>query len=374
MNSNTLSEPPISSTFNPAAILQPYVDAGELAGAVTLVATKDRVLSLEAVGFADIAARKLMTADALFWIASQTKPMTSTALMMLVEEGLLTLDDPVEKFLPEFKGQMAIAEKDDEHVLLKKPSHPITVREILSHTSGLPFTSAIESPTLDMLPLQTTVRSHAMSPLQTEPGTKYEYSNAGTNTAGRIIEVLSGMPYDDFMRTRLFEPLGMNETSFVPTDEQVARLAKTYKPDAAKTRLEETRTWQLFYPLTDPRRQPMPAGGLFSTARDVLRFCQMILNGGELDGRRYVSADSIKQMTTKQTGSKVENCYGLAWGLDTEKFGHGGALSTNMSINPGRGIITIFLVQHEGWPNEAGKCQELFNQAVIDWVDKRPVI
>src|SRR5213078_1345497 len=150
------------------------------------------------------------------------------------------------------------AEQATEHVLLRRPKHPITVREILSHTSGLPFKSALEQPTLDLLPLRVAVRSHAMTPLQFEPGSKYQYSNAGINTAGRIIEVVSGMPYEDFLDQRLFGPLGMKDTTFWPNQDQLTRLAKSYKPNAAKTGLEEITVTQLKYPLSDRHRQPMP--------------------------------------------------------------------------------------------------------------------
>ena len=192
-----------------ASDLQPFVDKHELAGAVALVADRDKVLAVEAVGFADIAAGRPMAPDAIFWIASQSKGMTAAAVMMFVDEGKIKLDDPVEKYLPEFRGQMVVAEKDGEHLLLKKPNHPITVREVLSHVSGLPFKSAIEEPTLHGLPLDKAVRSYAMTPLETEPGTRYQYSNAGINTAARIIEVVAGTRYEDFMQQRLFDPLGM---------------------------------------------------------------------------------------------------------------------------------------------------------------------
>ncbi len=210
--------------------MQPFVDKHTLAGAVTLVASKDKVLSLEAVGFADVEAGKPMRPDALFWIASQSKPITATALMMLVDEGKVKLDDPVEKYLPEFRNQWLAVYQDKDAVLLKRPKQPITVRDVLSHTSGLPFRSAMEEPTLDGLPLRDAVKSYAMTPLKFEPGTKYEYSNAGINTAGRIIEVVSGMPYEDFLDKRLFGPLGMKDTTFWPNEEQLGRLAKSYRP------------------------------------------------------------------------------------------------------------------------------------------------
>jgi CubicO group peptidase (beta-lactamase class C family) len=144
--------------------LQAFVDKHELVGAVVLVADRDRVLDIETVGFADIAAGHPMAPDARFWIASQSKSMTAAAVMMLVDEGKINLDDPAENYLPEFRGQMVVAEKDGDYVLLKRPSHPITVREILSHVSGLPFKSAIEEPTLDGLPLDKAVRGYAMTP------------------------------------------------------------------------------------------------------------------------------------------------------------------------------------------------------------------
>jgi CubicO group peptidase (beta-lactamase class C family) len=218
---------------------------------VTLVATKDKILDLSAVGYADVAAKKPMATDDLFWIASMSKPITATALMMLVDEGKVNVDDPVEKYLPEFKGQMLAVEKDADHILLRKPTHPITVKNVLSHTSGLPFSSPIEKPTLDLLPLASRVQSYAMLPLDFDPDSKYKYANAGINTAGRIIEVVSGMLYEDFLDQRLFKPLGMKDTTFWPNEEQLSRLAKSYKANKDKSDIEETPVGQLKYPLND---------------------------------------------------------------------------------------------------------------------------
>ena len=352
VGSGAQAAPEVKTPADITAALQPFVDHHIMAGAVTLVATKDKVLSLNAVGWADVAANKPMAPDTLFWIASQSKPMTSTALMMLVDEGKVKLDDPVEKYLPEFKGQMYTAEKDADHILLKKPGHPILVRNILSHTSGLPPTSPVENPTLDMLPLAAAVKSYAMSALKFDPDTNWDYSNAGINTAGRIIEVVSGMPYQQFMEDRLFKPLGMKDTTFFPTEEQVQRLAKSYRADG--TGLAETTIIQLFYPLTDRRRQPMPAGGLFSTASDVARFCQMILSGGTYEGKRYVSESAVNQMTKKETGEALKQSYGFGWGVGGG-FGHGGAYKTDMHVNPQLGLITVFMVQQAGdWPSKEG--------------------
>jgi CubicO group peptidase (beta-lactamase class C family) len=374
--------PPPDSPKSIAASLQPFVDSHTLAGAVVLVASKDKVLSLGAVGYADVAAKKPMQADSLFWIASQSKPMTATALMMQVDEGKVNLDDPVEKYLPEFKGQMLVAEQDKDHVLLKHPARPITVKDVLSHTSGLPFMSRVERK-IDERPLREAVTSYALSPLKFEPGSKYDYSNAGINTAGRIIEVVSGMPYEEFMDKRLFKPLGMKDTTFWPSEEQLQRVAKSYKPNADKTGLEETPIGQLTYPLTDRRRGPCPAGGLFSTAADVGIFCRMILAGGVYEGKRYVSEAAVRQMTSTQTGDllskgKGEGGYGLGWSTTRKAagptdsvspgaFGHGGAQATNMWVDPPHQLITVYMVQHAGYPGtDGGKILPTFTKAATD--------
>jgi CubicO group peptidase (beta-lactamase class C family) len=349
-----------------AAALQPYVDSHSLAGAVTLVASSNAVLGVTCVGYSDVEAKKPMEPDSMFWIASQSKAITAAALMMLVDEGKVNVDDPVEKYLPEFKGQMLIADSGRDKMTFKKPSHPILVREILSHTSGLPFTSRPEKPTLDQFPLCEGVMSYAMGPLDFEPGTKYSYSNAGINTAGRIIEVVSGMPYENFLQKRLFKPLGMKDTTFWPSAKQVRRIAKSYAPNDAKNNLREIQISQLHYPLSDRAvRYPMPAGGLFSTARDVARFCQMVLNGGELNGRRYLSENAVKMMTSKQTGDAVKENYGFGWGVEADTIHHGGAESTYMEINRRHNLIFIWMVQHEGFPNNGGKSRDAFMQAAM---------
>jgi CubicO group peptidase (beta-lactamase class C family) len=345
------------------AVLQPFVDNHTLAGAVTLVADKDKVLGLDAVGFADIAGNKPMRTDAMFWIASQSKPITATALMILVDEGKLRIDDPVEKYLPEFKDIWVAAEKDNEHVLLKRPKRPITIRDVMSHTSGMPFRSVMEQPTIDVLPLRDAVRSYAMTSLQTEPGTKYAYSNAGINTGGRIIEVVSGVPYEEFLQKRLFDPLGMKETTFWPSEDQVKRLAKSYKPNSEKNGLEETTITALRYPLSDAKRYPCPGGGLFSTASDLANFCQMVLDGGTFKEKRLLSEDAIKTMTSKQTGDDLKEGYGLGWSKNGGVVGHGGAYSTNMSIDTKRGLITIYMVQHAGWHDDGNKSRDQFQKA-----------
>jgi len=361
------------------AALEPYVRPGVLAGAVVLAADRDKVLDLEAAGFRDVAAQKPMQTDSLFWIASMNKPITTTALMMLWDEGKFKLDDPVETYLPEFHGQLLILSKNGDRLVLGKPHHPITIREILSHRAGLVGRSPLET-TLDSVSLREGVISYALSPLQFEPGSRYEYSNTGINTAGRLIEVLSGERYEDFLQSRIFDPLAMNDTTFWPGENQLERLAKSYRPAKSGKGLEEVPITQLAYPLNNRKRHPYPAGGLFSTAADLCRFCRMILRGGELDGRRYLSESAVREMTSTQTGSLLnkgqgEGGYGLGWSTSRKSLGpsgpvvpgvcsHGGAYATHMEINPERKLVLIYMVQHAGFAaNKGGEILGAFHRS-----------
>ena len=365
--------------------LQPFVEKGTLAGAVVLVASPDKVLTVETAGFADREGKTAMKADDLFWIASMTKPMTAAALMMLGDEKKVSLDDPVEKYLPAFKGQWLIALQDKDYAVLKKPTRAPTLRDCLRHTSGMPFGSALESPTIDKLLLKDAVRSYAITPLQYEPGTKYAYSNAGINTAGRVIEVVSGMSYEDFMAKRLFGPLGMTETTWRPTAEQMKRVAKTYKPSKDGKELEATNIGALAQPLSDPTRQPCPGGGLFSTAKDVAAFGQMILRGGAHGDKRILSEAAIREMTGTQTDDllnkgKGEGGYGLGFSTTRKAkadgpavagpCGHGGAYATNLWINPDAKLVTVYMVQHAGFPGDGGKARGAFEKAATDMYAK----
>jgi CubicO group peptidase (beta-lactamase class C family) len=350
-----------------AGAVKPFVDDGTLAGAVVLVANKDKVLTVESIGWADIAAKLMMPIDALFWIASMSKPITAAALMMLVDEGKVKLDDPVEKYIPEFKNMQVPDEKPEKgktSAKFRKPSRPMTVREVLSHTSGLPFGSPQEK-TIDIMPLKDAVLSYTKNPLLHDPGTGYRYSNAGINTAGRIIEIASGMPYEEFLDKRLFGPLGMKDTTFWPSEEQAKRLAKSYKPGKDKKGLELTTIGALKYPLTSKTdRYACPGGGLFSTAGDCGIFCQMLLNGGEYKGKRYLSEAAVKELSSRQTAKNFKDSYGLGFAVDGDGFGHGGAYATSMRIDRKHGLVTVWMVQQSGgFPGNGGKSQGAFRKA-----------
>src|SRR5688500_1598896 len=252
------------------AAMEAMIAKNEIAGAVTAVVTKDRVLHLETTGYADVAAKRPMRLDTLFWIASMTKPVTGVAILMLQDEGKLTVADPVAKYLPEFAN-------------LKTPSGKpanLTIVQILTHTSGLG-----EAPTPVPQNVQTLadlVPIWLASPMQYEPGEKWKYTQSGINAAGRIVEVVSGMTFDVFLQQRLFEPLGMKDSGFYPTDAQRARLATGYAKNKDTGALEPVPPRAGYEGTRD--RPPQGNGGLYSTPQDYLRFCQMLLSGGTFEG------------------------------------------------------------------------------------------
>ncbi|MDB6154454.1 MAG: estB 3 [Chthoniobacteraceae bacterium] len=343
--------------------MQEAIDHHEIAGAVTLVASPDRIVHLSAVGQADVAANTPLRTDALFWIASMTKPVTAAAIMILQDEGKLSINDPVAKYIPEL-GALKTADG--------KPGN-LTLKHLLTHTSGMAEAAnerALAAKTLaDLIPA-------FIQPLKFEPGTKWEYCQSAINTLGRIVEVVSGQSLPEFFQQRLFNPLGMKDTSFYPDATQVARLAKTYKLVDGKLELAQLN------PLFDPAREHYPAanGGLFSTARDYVRFCQMLLNKGSLDGKRYLSADAVAQMSTIQTGEIVTGFTpGCAWGLGCSlvrkpqgvtamlspgTFGHGGAYGTQAWIDPVTQRVYLLMVQRANFPNsDASEVRRAFQAA-----------
>ena len=319
-----------------ASKFQVWVNNHAMAGAVFLVATKEKILDEEAVGYSDLATKTPMSIDDEFWIASMTKPITAAALMMLVDEGKVSIDDPVEKYLPEFKGQMVEGANGGPPL---PPTHPILIREILSHTSGL-----ANLPDDLTLPLSQRVSSYAHSLLETQPGTHFRYVNAGINTVGRIIEVVSGMPYEKFVQERILIPLGMSDTTFWPDAGQITRLAAAYQEAPDNTGLEKVANPFVPDP-GKPRVYVLPAGGLFSTAADLLKFCRMMLQQGVFEGKRYLSQSSVAAMTKLYTTPTTGGSYGLAWMISPNSFYHDGAFKTRMAIVPSEGLVEIFLVQ-----------------------------
>ncbi|MFM2168258.1 MAG: hypothetical protein RIS79_2629 [Verrucomicrobiota bacterium] len=361
--------------------MQKFVEDGSLAGSVTLLARDGKVLSFETVGLADIATKKPMERDSMFWIASMTKPMTALGVMMLQEEGKLSLADPIEKHLPEFKGQLMIKEKSAEQTVLVKPARPGTIKDLLTHTSGLVGNSPLDGDALDVLSLKEAIITYALSPLQFEPGSKWSYCNPGINTLGRLIEVVSGQEYADFMEKRIFRPLGMRHTTFWPDKKELSRLATSYKPSADGKGLEPVGIRYLTPPYSNKKRAPLAAGGLFSTAEDLLKLYQMILDGGVVGKKRLISAETLHLMATNHTGEmKAGFSDGMGMGLGFQvvrqptgvtamlspgTFGHGGAHGTQGWIDPTTKTIYILLIQRTGLQptGDASPMRQAFQEA-----------
>ncbi len=344
---------PENSSIN--AGLRRFVDDKQVAGAVALVATPDKIIHLDAVGHADIAAAQPMRTDSIFWIASMTKPITGTSILMLQDEGKLSVDDLVAKHIPAFKN---LKTADG------KPAR-ITIRHLLTHTSGLsdlPFAS-----TRGLTKLEDLIPLIVARPVKFEPGSKWEYCQSAINTAGRIVEVASGLPFDTFLERRLFGPLGMKDTTFYPSAAQIKRLATTYRRtrEGNLAPLERSLVNREHPEVRD--RFPAANGGLFSTASDYSRFCRMILNDGAFEGKRYLKPESVRLMTTLQTGDiktgfTPGNGWGLGWcvvrspqgvtaALSPGSFGHGGAFGTQAWIDPTAKRIYILMVQRADFPN-----------------------
>jgi CubicO group peptidase (beta-lactamase class C family) len=341
-------QPPASPEVTQA--MQPYLDSYKLAGVIAIVADRSgKVHYRNLLGYADVEAKKPISEDNVFWIASMSKMFVGASIMMLVGEGKVSLDDPVTKFIPQLNKWMVVAEKDDAHILLKRPVRPVTIRHVLSHTSGLAGTSELQQVTgSDSTPLKARALSSVTGPLQWQPGDKYAYGNQGMNIAARIVEIVSGMPYEDFLKTRFFEPLGMGETTFWPSEAQVARLAGAYGPNRARNGYARGGLGFLTRPLSDrTHRFPEAAGGLFSTTHDIFQYGLMLANDGELEGKRYLSRAAMEELQKEQTGATKVN-YSLGYHLRNGMFGHDGAYGTDLSVNPKTGMVAIFMVQCSG--------------------------
>ena len=347
--------------------MQKLIDSHEIAGAVTLVASPDKILSFEAVGQADIAAAAPLRKDSIFWIASMTKPITATAILMLQEEGKLSVDDPVAKYLPELANLKTADGKAGN----------LTLRHLLTHTSGMAEATSAES--VKARTLADLIPCYAAKPLQFAPGSKWQYCQSGINSLGRIIEVVSGQSLPEFFQSRLFTPLGMKDTTFYPNEKQVSRIAKSYEFNNGSLK-EVSLEWFLGHPVSFRDRYPAANGGLFTTASDYARFARMILNQGTLDRKRYLKPESVKLMTCIQTGDLKTgftdgNGWGLGWCvirqpqgitamLSPGSFGHGGAYGTQAWIDPVKQVAYLLFVQRSNFPNsDASSVREAFQTA-----------
>ena len=343
--------------------MQEFVDKKQISGAVTLLARQGKVVHLEAAGHADLEGGRPMKKNTIFAIASMTKPITATAVMILRDEGKLSIDDTVSKYIPRFKNA---ALKD------RPPSRELTIRDLITHTSGVGGSQQNQKS------LKRTVELISEQPLEFEPGSRWKYS-PGVTVCGRIVEVVSGRPFDEFLDERIFKPLKMADTTFFPTPEQQKRIARLYKPGKQPGTIEPAEHW---ISRLSPERTPNPSGGLFSTAHDMARFYQMVLGGGELDGRRIASQESVRRMTKLQTGELTTgftpgNGWGLGWCivrhpqgvsrmLSPGTFGHGGAFGTQGWVDPRKEMIFVLMIQRTGFGNgDMSTIREVFQELAV---------
>ncbi len=369
------------------ASMQDFVTRKQAAGVVTLVGQRGRVVSLEAVGFADREGKVPMKPDTIFRIASMTKPITAMGILMLAEEGKLAIDDPVERHLPEFRGQQLVQSRAGNTVTLTPPARPITLRDLLTHTSGM---ASMPPPGLAELyarrnrTLAEAVIAYSQRPLEFEPGSKWSYCNAGIDTLGRVIEVVSGKSYERFLTERLFEPLGMKDTFFYPPADKAARIARLYKRDN-----DDLAPAESFLGEVTNGKFPLPAGGLFSTAADLAKLYQMLLDRGSSGGRKVLDPGSIGQMLKVQSDVlKPSFTPGMGMGLGFQlvvaptgvtgmlspgTYGHGGAFGTQGWIDPVRQMYFILLVQRTGFGSgDTSDLRKAFQEAAVSQTPPTP--
>ena len=358
------------------ATVQRSIDDKRIAGAVTLVVRHGHVAWYKAQGMMDREAGKAMRPDAMFRICSMTKPITSVAVMILYEEGRFLLDDPVSKYLPEFKNPKVLVKPASGEPYTIPASKEITIRDLLRHTSGITYNwnedlgpmyekAGVASGLLQYDgTIGDSVKHLAGLPLLFNPGDRFEYS-LGVDVLGRLVEVVSGMPLDEFFRTRIFEPLGMKDTYFFPPENKLERLATayTYYPEKGLNRFPDTPiregsfVYSADYPTSGPKKLFSGGAGLVSTATDYARLCQMMLDGGKAGNTRLLSRKSVELMTSDTLGKiSPDQGFGLGFGIAGVKaplselgsvgeYNWGGFFYTSFSIDPKEQMIVIFMAQ-----------------------------
>ncbi|MGH7342707.1 MAG: serine hydrolase domain-containing protein [Candidatus Rokuibacteriota bacterium] len=380
-----------------------YVDQKKIAGALTLVARKGKVAYLQPIGMADLEHGKPMREDAIFRIYSMTKPVASVALMTLYEHGQFQLDDPVSKFIPAWREQRVYEGGNHPTFLTRPVDRPMSIRDLLTHTSGLTY-GFMERTNVDRAyrrlgigersgTLAEMIERLARLPLEFSPGTRWNYS-VSTDVVGHLVEVISGRPLDVYLREEIFEPLGMSDTGFFVPTEQLDRLAVNYSrlPDKSLEIEDE--------PGSSPYARPPTffsgGGGLVSTAGDYLRFCRMLLEGGQLDGTRVLGRKTIELMTMNHLPggqdiaalnlggqfSQVEYVgvgFGLGFSVTLDlaaaqiigspgEYAWGGAASTAFWIDPAEELVVIFMTQFmpSGTFNFRGQLKSIVYPAIVD--------
>jgi len=378
--------------------LEKAIAEQRIPGAVALVARRGRIVYHKAFGLADHASRRPLKRDDIFRIASQTKAITATAVMILWEEGRFQLDDPVSKFIPEFKnaGVLNTFNEQDVTWTTTPAKKPITLRHLLTHTSGIGYgvidgdarmrkiyakAGVVDLFTTERITIAESVKRLAALPLHHHPGEKYTYSE-GLDVLGYFIEVVSGLPFDVFLKTRLFDPLGMKDTAFYLPAEKASRLVTVQKPENGTWVRYPVTFYDPDYPIKGAKSFFSGGAGLCSTALDYATFLQMYLNGGELNGKRILSRTTVETIMRNQVGDLFGGGmkhYGLAFGVLTEKgqgrggegtagtFDWGGYFNTQYFADPVEKTVGVLMKQTQGGADDTGwKFRLLVQQAIDD--------
>ncbi len=361
--------------------LMPFVQSGQLPGAIN-VFYKNGIQETTCVGYADVAAKRPITMNDVYMQCSQTKGFCGVTIAMLIEEGKISLDDPVSKYLPEFRELWVLKSNQDGVKTLVKAKNTLTIRMVMNHTGGFPFEICAKQGNIKGggwsggAPIRQTAAIAAASPLLFEPGTKMKYSNTGIDIGAAIVEVVTGQRWEDFLKERVLIPLGMNSSSFRPTDRQLETQVEMYdcvKDAPAKCRRQNNMQQR---PYNGPNVFASAGAGLWTTANDQLKFYKMLMNLGVGDnGARILKEETVRELLAKSTRPKGMGGYSLGLTAPEEDqenswFGHGGAWGTNCMVNWHRKELKLWVVQLCGkprpWDKARAAAEKKFFQYVID--------
>ena len=363
-----------SGTHYAADALKPYLESGELPGAIS-VFYKNGVQETACLGWADVDKRIPMSLDRTFMQCSQTKGFCGVTIAILLEEGKISLDDPVAKYLPEFRELKVAVKGKDGRTVLVPAKNVLTIRMVMNHTGGFPFEiPSKQKRGWSSCSLRDSAREAAANPLLFEPGTKVRYSNTGIDIGAAVVEVVTGKPWEVFLKERVLDPLGMTDTTFQPTDEQLSRAISMYDVKAGtKAKFRAFNKWMPL-PHNGPTVFPSAGAGLWTTAADQLKFYKMLMNlGVGENGVRILKAETVmKYLAASTRPAGVEGSYSLGLWVDFGKgnMGHGGAWKTSCHVNWRQKTLRLWVVQQNGrpgaWAKAWSKAAEKFFAAASD--------
>lgn len=346
--------------------LAPWIESGELPGAISILCDGDRT-EVTCAGFSDVAAGRPITLDDAFMQCSQTKGFCGVTAAILVEEGKLSLDDPVSKYLPEFKTLWVKASETNDTRTLQKAQNELTVRMCLNHTGGFPFEVPAKGANVPGggwsggMPIRSAAVTAATSPILFEPGTAVRYSNTGIDIAAAVVQTIVGKPWEDFLQERVLDPLGMTETRFKPTDEQLVSHIELYDVHENAPATFKLQNGNEQRPYNDSHVFPSAGAGLWTTARDQVKFYRMLMNGGIGDnGVRILKEETVHDILA--TSSRPASLGNYSLGLNATAdgngwFGHGGAWGTNCQVDMVKKRLKLWVVQLNGSPRPWDKAK-----------------